>query len=90
MSEYQLQIKSGGLSALPHLQAVCPVIDYRPEHSHRRRLRSFFNGAFQLCKFPYILPSHRRDQLHNLSRGVDLHHRGTDRMVPGTLPAPDT
>ena len=80
----------GGLSTLPYLQAVCPVTDHRPEHSHRRGLRSFlFYGALQLCKFPYILPPHRRDQLHDLSRGVDMYCQGADRMVPDTLPAPD-
>ena len=59
----------GGLSTLPYLQAVRPVTDHGPGHSHRRGLRSFlFYGALQLCKLPYILPPHRRDQLHGLSR----------------------
>lgn len=47
---------NSGLSTLPYLSAVCAVSNIGPEHSHKRRFRSFLlYNTFQLCELPNFL-----------------------------------
>ena len=46
-----------GLPTLPHLPAVCAVLNHRPEHPHRRQLLSFLlHHSLLLCQLPYLIP----------------------------------
>ena len=78
-----------GLPTLPHLPAVCAVLNHRPEHPHRRQLLSFLlHHSLLLCQLPYLIPQDWRHQLYHLSRWMAMPDQGTCRMVPRPLPAP--
>lgn len=87
MSEYQLQIKQ--------------IVDYPRCRIYRQFIQSLmsdqsirvgggsglflFYGTLQLCKFSYILPAYRRNQLYGLSRGVDLYSKRGIWLVSDTF-----
>lgn len=52
---------------MPNLSRIYTNSDCRPEHSHRRMLRSLLCRSLRLYQLQNLLSAHRRDLIHGLS-----------------------